>query len=1171
MGKDSIRVCARFRPQNKLEKSLKCHRCIQISDCKTVIQVKNPAVKKPYQFILDHIFDTNSSQPHVFNTTVKEFVTNVMMGFNCTVFAYGQTGTGKTYSMEGELGSPSRGIIPRVVEYIFQLIEEADEVYEFVLKISYCEIYLEKLRDLLNPKNKTLKIRENKAGIYIQGITEMYVRDEKEVMNLMILGGDNRTVQGTRMNAVSSRSHAVFMLKLISKHTETGSTKLSKLMMVDLAGSEKVGKTEASGSALEEAKKINQSLSALGNVMNALTEGTKHIPYRDSVLTKLLSDSLGGNCKTCLLIAASCSSYSAEETVSTMRFGVRAKKIKNTAKVNAEKTVAEYKKDVLALNKTIKGLKKLVACLKHDLDLSKKGELTEENELAAKLERGEEVVLKIPGVADDEKEAPKEITFGGKPTTKKKPEVKEAPKADSGKGTGNSTTVDNNPASPQAPAQGNANVITQMVPQKQSVLGAPTHMKPTADGGVFNIGDRIVGDNGRLGMVQRVFYREDVDVRWDNQEVTYKIPATRLSMVELDNAPINTATPKSPTDDLSLTYTTVNPQPAQNITTQNPQASLQPRRNVQEKVASTGYEAASPRQESHTAEARQPESEAKQNSNEPTGRIEDDGLTLIKAHSDVDQSNIKHDKPLGSSPRNGTRPVLSISNSPMSHSKSQKSNAKPRLSSSRKSNPVDGKGDKNNAYWAKFKMYHRLVDSLQKEMDALKMERSKLIENNRQILNKIQTVETESNIKGEAIQRARVKTEEAEAEFTKAVLKLRTLEDTHSTVTYEKKKLEREVVELNQVITNQEKERAKLKAKMEMIKKEAENEMNKVRREEKLRAKKFIEAAQKAINRSSRPVKRLMRENERMQRNRTKQGSNQNSQEDNERTTRLLKEMQTLKLDQLKLEQDLSSKVKDHINLTMKLAEREDQLLQLQNDLKSKDLKLKHQHEELTAFGQMKIVSEKFHRENAARDQEEIAKLTKKIKKLQRKAKAKKGHLSKSRQKKMRAVVVPLRGGGGKKKKRKSNKKKDHSPTGSVASSYVSKKNSGAQAYTNAYTMNDEAQSQYCNMRDYDYKHMDGDDIVSQISYGSYSGAYYQPAPKSAIYGEEGGLPDLPAEDVESLADIYSISSYGLASPYESQSLYQDAAYSRQKIGMHGYNDNPYNPYGNGANAFATF
>jgi len=435
-------------------------------------------------------------------------------------------------------------------------------------------------------------------------------------------------------------------------------------------------------------------------------------------------------------------------------------------------------------------------------------------------------------------------------------------------------------------------------------------------------------------------------------------------------------------------------------------------------------------------------------------------------------------------------------------------------------------------------------------------------------------VETESNIKGEAIQRARVKTEEAEAEFTKAILKLRTLEDTHSTVTYEKKKLEREVVELNQVIENQEKERAKLKSKMEMIKKEAENEMNKVRKEEKLRAKKFIEAAQKAINRSSQPVKRLMRENERMQRNRTKSGPSRHSQEDNERSSKLLKEMQTLKLDQLKLEQDLSSKVKDHINLTMKLAEREDQLLRLQNDVMNKDLKLKHQHEELTAFGKLKLESDKYHRENAARDQERISKLKREIKKLKRKRNAKKGHLSKARQKQMRAVVVPLRGGGGKKKKRKSSKKKNHSPTGSVASSYVSKKNTGAQAYTNPYTINDDSQSHYFNMLDCEseYKHMDRDDVGSQISYNSYSAAaYYQPEVrpgKLAIYGEE-ALPDLPPEDVESLVDGHSVSGYGVANPYENQRLYQDCGYAGQ--GVHSYNGNSYLPYGHGGNAYVNF
>ena len=157
-------------------------------------------------------------------------------------------------------------------------------------------------------------------------------------------GSGNRTVSGTNMNAVSSRSHGVFMLKLEQKHVETGSTKKSKLMMVDLAGSEKVGKTGATGQLLEEAKKINQSLSALGNVMKCLSEGKAHVSYRDSVLTRLLSDSLGGNCKTTLLIAVSCSSYNALETISTCRFGTRAKKIKCKAKINAEKTAAEYKK-----------------------------------------------------------------------------------------------------------------------------------------------------------------------------------------------------------------------------------------------------------------------------------------------------------------------------------------------------------------------------------------------------------------------------------------------------------------------------------------------------------------------------------------------------------------------------------------------------------------------------------------------------------------------------------------------------------------------------------------------------------------------------------------------------------------------------------------------------------
>lgn len=254
------------------------------------------------------------------------------------------TGAGKTYSMEGEIGSPHRGIVPRTVETIFEQIINSEESMEYLLQVSYCEIYLEQLRDLLNPRNGKMKIRDGKHGIYIEGITEMYVRDAQEVIDIMTLGSGNRTVSGTNMNAVSSRSHGVFMLKLTQTNTVTGSKRISKLKMIDLAGCEKVSKTGAKGLLLEEAKKINQSLSALGNVMAQLTSANKgHVSYRDSVLTRLLSDSLGGNCKTTLLVAVSPSSFNCDETITTCRFGVRAKKIKNAAKVNAEKTVAEYK------------------------------------------------------------------------------------------------------------------------------------------------------------------------------------------------------------------------------------------------------------------------------------------------------------------------------------------------------------------------------------------------------------------------------------------------------------------------------------------------------------------------------------------------------------------------------------------------------------------------------------------------------------------------------------------------------------------------------------------------------------------------------------------------------------------------------------------------------------
>lgn len=238
---------------------------------------------------------------------------------------------------------------------------------------------MEALRDLLKPGNGAMKIRDSKTGVYIENVTEMYVRDAQEVMDLMQMGSKSRTVNATKMNATSSRSHGVFMLKLTQTNTVSGTKKVSKLMMIDLAGSEKVAKTGAKGTLLKEAQKINQSLSALGNVMAQLSAGKPHISYRDSVLTRLLSDSLGGNCKTTLLIAASPSSFNCDETITTCRFGVRAKKIKNKAKINAEKTVAEYKIEVAQLKDIILKLQTLVKALQIDLTQAKNGEMSNED------------------------------------------------------------------------------------------------------------------------------------------------------------------------------------------------------------------------------------------------------------------------------------------------------------------------------------------------------------------------------------------------------------------------------------------------------------------------------------------------------------------------------------------------------------------------------------------------------------------------------------------------------------------------------------------------------------------------------------------------------------------------------------------------------------------------
>ncbi|KAF2116415.1 P-loop containing nucleoside triphosphate hydrolase protein [Lophiotrema nucula] len=341
---NTIKVVARFRPQNKIEIASGGEPIVEFSSDDTCsIQSREGTGA----FTFDRVFDMACRQSDIFDYSIRSTVDDILNGYNGTVFAYGQTGAGKSYTMMGSDmdDEEGKGIIPRIVEQIFASMLASPSNIEYTVRVSYMEIYMERIRDLLNPVNDNLPVHEEKnRGVYVKGLLEVYVSSVMEVYEVMRRGGTARAVAATNMNQESSRSHSIFVVTITQKNLETGSQKSGQLYLVDLAGSEKVGKTGASGQTLEEAKKINKSLSALGMVINSLTDGkSSHIPYRDSKLTRILQESLGGNSRTTLIINCSPSSYNDAETLSTLRFGMRAKTIKNKAKVNAELSPAELK------------------------------------------------------------------------------------------------------------------------------------------------------------------------------------------------------------------------------------------------------------------------------------------------------------------------------------------------------------------------------------------------------------------------------------------------------------------------------------------------------------------------------------------------------------------------------------------------------------------------------------------------------------------------------------------------------------------------------------------------------------------------------------------------------------------------------------------------------------
>ncbi|MGH0135119.1 UNVERIFIED_CONTAM: hypothetical protein FKN15_057085 [Acipenser sinensis] len=345
-----VRVALRCRPLVPKEINEGCKSCLAFVPGEPQV-----IVGKDKPFTYDFVYDPNTEQEEVFTTAVAPLLTGLFEGYNATVLAYGQTGSGKTFSMGGAYSSSQEnelavGVIPRVIKRLFQEKEDRDE-FQFTLSVSYLEIYNEEILDLLcaNKDKPTLNIREDpKEGIKIVGLTEKEVCSAVQMVGCLEQGNAVRTVASTAMNSASSRSHAIFTITVEQRKKHDKNVLFrSKLHLVDLAGSERQKKTKAEGDRLKEGININKGLLSLGNVISALGDENKkgsHVPYRDSKLTRLLQDSLGGNSHTLMIACVSPADSNMEETINTLRYADRARKIKNKPVINVDPRAAEMQR-----------------------------------------------------------------------------------------------------------------------------------------------------------------------------------------------------------------------------------------------------------------------------------------------------------------------------------------------------------------------------------------------------------------------------------------------------------------------------------------------------------------------------------------------------------------------------------------------------------------------------------------------------------------------------------------------------------------------------------------------------------------------------------------------------------------------------------------------------------
>ncbi|XP_061384485.1 chromosome-associated kinesin KIF4 isoform X1 [Danaus plexippus] len=356
---DTVQVALRIRPLMRTEIERGCDECIDVVSGEQQVQIKDLA------FTYNYVFPQHINQQEFYDTAVKGLIGKLFQGYNVTILAYGQTGSGKTYTMgtnySGSDGDSTKlGVIPQAVADIFDFIETHEDKFIFKVSVSFMELYQEQCYDLLSGKERghsIIEIREDiNKGVILPGITELPVASTRETMTVLERGSSGRVTGSTAMNQASSRSHAVFTIVIAKEsRSDKNLATTSKFHLVDLAGSERIKKTKASGERLREGVKINQGLLALGNVISALGDGTNRsfISYRDSKLTRLLQDSLGGNSLTLMVACVSPADYNLDETVSTLRYADRARRIRNKPVINQDAKAAE----IVRLNNLVNELR----------------------------------------------------------------------------------------------------------------------------------------------------------------------------------------------------------------------------------------------------------------------------------------------------------------------------------------------------------------------------------------------------------------------------------------------------------------------------------------------------------------------------------------------------------------------------------------------------------------------------------------------------------------------------------------------------------------------------------------------------------------------------------------------------------------------------------------------